>query len=292
MSELARFGPAGNSDSFYVLGYKHSEQIPDYLQNMNLNAFEYQCGSGVNIKEETAVRLGNLAAEKDIKLSLHAPYYISLSSIEEQKRLKSIDYIVQSAHAVKAMGGDRIIVHSGSCAKLSREAALALAMESMRWAIETLDANELSQIHICPETMGKTNQLGTLEEVLALCTIDERMIPCIDFGHLNARSFGKVQTKEDFCKILDMIGNHLGKTRQKSIHVHFSKIEYTSVGGEKKHLTFEDNLFGPDYIPLIELLVEYEISPIVICESDGTQAEDAAMMRSAYELLRKNKKYE
>ena len=125
-----------------------------------------------------------------------------------------------------------------------------------------------------------------------LCSLDERMIPCIDFGHLNARSFGKVQNKDDFREILEIIGNHLGKTRQKSIHVHFSKIEFTPAGGEKKHLTFEDSHYGPDYIPLIELLVEYGIYPVVICESDGTQAEDAATMRSAYNLLRKNKNYE
>ena len=292
MGEIARFGPAGNSDSFYALGYKHSEDVPEYLEKMKLNAFEYQCGRGVNIKEETAARLGDLAAAKDIILSLHAPYYISLSSTEEQKRLNSIDYILQSARAVKAMGGDRIIIHSGSCAKLSRSEALTKAMESMKWAIEALDANGLSQIHICPETMGKTNQLGTLEEVLALCSLDERMIPCIDFGHLNARSFGKVQTKDDFREILETIGNHIGKTRQQSIHMHFSKIEYTPVGGEKKHLTFEDSIYGPDYTPLIELLVEFGISPVVICESDGTQAEDAAIMRNAYDLIRKVKKHE
>jgi deoxyribonuclease-4 len=62
-------------------------------------------------QEETANRLGNLAAEKDIVLSLHAPYYISLSSVDEEKRRNSINYILQAARAVKALGGNRIVVH-------------------------------------------------------------------------------------------------------------------------------------------------------------------------------------
>lgn len=84
MHEYARFGPAGNSNSLHAMGYRHTEHILDYLGKMHLNAFKYQCGRGVDIKEETAIRLGNLTAEKDTVLPLHAPYYISLSSVDEE----------------------------------------------------------------------------------------------------------------------------------------------------------------------------------------------------------------
>ena len=194
MNRIARFGPAGNSESFTTMGYKKTEQIPEYLAQFGLNAFEYQCGRGVRISSDTAGRLAALAAERDIALSLHAPYYISLTSLEEEKRRNSVDYILQSARAVKAMGGERIVVHTGSCAKLSRGQALALAMESMRWALDALDAEGLDSVRICPEVMGKVNQLGTVDEVLALCSLDERMLPCIDFGHLNARTFGGLRS--------------------------------------------------------------------------------------------------
>ena len=157
---------------------------------MGLDCFEYQCGRGVNIGEAKATELGSIAKEKGITLSLHAPYYISMSSVEEEKRLNSIKYILDSAKAVNYMGGDRIVVHTGSCGKISRERALELAMDTMKLAVKALDDEGLSHIHICPETMGKVNQLGTLDEVLELCTIDERLIPCIDFGHLNARDLG------------------------------------------------------------------------------------------------------
>jgi len=280
----AKFGPAGNSISFTAMGYKGSLQVPEYIEKMGLDAFEYQCGRGVNIGTEKAKELGVLAKDKGITLSLHAPYYISMSSVEEEKRLNSINYILASARAVNAMGGDRIVVHTGSCGKISREYALELAIDTMKLALKALDDENLGHIHICPETMGKVNQLGTLDEVLSLCELDERLIPCIDFGHLNARDLGSLKEYSDFDNIFIAIKNRLGEERMKSFHSHFSKIEYTT-GGEKKHLTFEDKVFGPDFEPVLEICAKRDCSPVFICESDGTQAEDAKQMKDYYSKL-------
>ncbi len=281
----ALFGPAGNSISFTQMGYKGSLQVPEYLVKMGLDAFEYQCGRGVNIGEEKARELGTIAADKGITLSLHAPYYISMSSVEEEKRIKSIDYILASARAVNAMGGDRIVVHTGSCSKISREVALELASDTMKMALTALDEAGLSHIHICPETMGKVNQLGTLDEVLALCKLDERLIPCIDFGHLNARDLGYFKTKEDYKTVFDKMENAIGYDRLCGFHSHFSKIEYTT-GGEKKHLTFADTIYGPDFEPVLDLVIQKNLSPTFICESDGTQAEDAKQMKDYYNKIK------
>lgn len=280
----AIFGPAGNSESFSKMGYKSSLQVPEYIVKMGLDCFEYQCGRGVNIGTEKAKELGAKAQNAGISLSLHAPYYISMSSVEEEKRLNSVNYILASARAVKAMGGNRIVVHTGSCGKISREEALRLAINTMKLSLSALDSEGLGDVHICPETMGKVNQLGTLSEVIELCKIDERLIPCIDFGHLNARDLGVLKTKEDFEKIFIQIQNKLGNDRLKTFHSHFSKIEYTT-GGEKRHLTFEDNQYGPDFEPVMELVYKYDCSPVFICESAGTQAEDAKQMKDYYNSL-------
>lgn len=282
---MPKFGPAGNSESFAALGYKNSLQVPEYIVKMGLDCYEYQCGRGVNIGEEKAKELGEKAKAAGISLSLHAPYYISMSSVEEEKRLNSINYILASAKAVNAMGGDRIVVHTGSCGKITREQALFLALDTMKKAIDALDREGLSHIHICPETMGKVNQLGTLNEVLELCRLDERLIPCIDFGHLNARDLGILKTASDFENIFTSIKNALGTDRLKCFHSHFSKIEYTT-GGEKRHLTFEDTVFGPDYEPVMELTYKYGCDPTFICESAGTQAEDAKTMKDYYSSLK------
>lgn len=281
MSETIRFGTAGTSDSFSVMGYKTSMDVPEYTARMGLNAFEYQCGRGVRLGLDKAEKMARLAQPKDILFSVHAPYYISMSSMEDDKRLNSIDYILQSCALVKALGGKRVIFHSGSCGKQSREAALEKALDTMRRTVEACDAAGFGDLTLCPETMGKIGQLGTLDEVLALCSVDQRITPCIDFGHLNARTLGGIQTKQDYADILDRMGEALGDDRAKNFHVHFSRIEFTN-GGEKRHWTFAETQFGPEPAPLMELFAERKLSPVVICESAGTQAEDAQWMQDCY----------
>ena len=274
-----RFGPAGNSESFQAMGYRKTIQVPEYLTRMGLDAYEYQCGRGVRISQQAAKELGEKAQEHQIALSLHSPYYISLSSLEEEKRTGSIEYILQSAQAANAMGAQRVVVHSGSCAKISREEALELAKDTLKRAYKTLDEQGLGHIHLCPETMGKINQLGTLEEVLELCRVDDRLIPCIDFGHLNARTFGALNSPEGVRQVFDTMEDRLGIDRMRAFHAHFSKIEYTLKGGEKCHLTFADTVFGPQFEPVAEMIVRKGCAPTIICESAGTQAEDAAAMK-------------
>lgn len=282
---MVKFGMAGLDLNFTLQGHKKTIEVPAYLSNMGLDAFEYQCGRGVKIKEAAASEFGKAAAEKGITLSLHAPYYISMSSLEEEKRLNSVGYILDSAKAIKAMGGKRVIFHSGSCAKLSREAALAKAVDTMGLIMKALDENGLGDITVCPETMGKVNQLGTLDEVLSLCKVDERIIPCIDFGHLNARDMGIIKTMADYEAVINKMENEIGADRTKVFHSHFSKIEYTT-GGEKRHLTFEDTTFGPDFEPLMEIIARKNLTPTIICESDGTQGIDALAMKNYFNKIK------
>jgi len=275
------FGPAGNSDDFYAAGYKRTYEIFQYLSDIDLDAYEYQCGKGTNVKDETAFKIREESKKYGITVTLHAPYYISLASPDEEKRQNSVGYILKSAELVKKMGGNRIVVHSGSVGKMDRKTALELAKDTAIKAEKELKINGLSDVFVCFETMGKINQLGTLEEVLELCSLSEYFIPTIDFGHLNARTHGEIKSKGDYKAILDSIEDALGRDKLKIMHCHFSKIEYTE-GGEKRHLTFEDEIFGPDFEPLAELLYERDLSPVIICESSGTQSMDALAMKKMY----------
>lgn len=282
----AIFGPAGNGELFYSEGFKATVQMPAWLKEKGLDAYEYQCGNGVRIGADTAENIRIAVQSAGIKMSLHSPYYINLATCEEEKRLKSVDYIMQSASAAKMLGADRIVVHSGAIGKLSREEALKNAKLTLSLAQKSLDENGFSSIRLCLETMGKINQLGDLDEVMELCLEDDRFLPTIDFGHLNARWQGTLKTKDDYAKILDVLKNKLGSERANIFHAHFSKIEYTK-GGEKKHLTFDDTVYGPEFEPLAELLAERNLAPHIICESAGTQAEDALAMKKMY-LKHKN----
>jgi deoxyribonuclease-4 len=262
------FATAGKPDSFKG---EYPRDLPEYLTGFGLNGFEVQCGRGISVSDKVS---DFFASQNQIKLSLHAPYFISISSVDEPVRVKSVEYILESAITAYRLGACRVIVHAGSCAKISREQALELAIQTLKKAREVLDKNNLGHIILCPETMGKVNQLGTLEEVLTLCSFDERMIPCVDFGHLYARQQGEINYKDIFDKI----------EKYKTCHMHFSRQEY-SAGGEKKHLTFADKQYGPEFEPLLDEIAARGLEPFIVCESAGTQAEDAALMAEYYRRI-------
>ena len=129
--------------------------------------------------------------------------------------------------------------------------------------------------------MGKLAQIGTVEEITKFCKLDKIFYPCVDFGHVNAREQGSLKTTADFKSRLEYLIGELGMEKMKHFHVHFSKIQY-SVKGEIRHLTFEDNQYGPEFEPLAEALKELDLEPVIICESAGTQAEDALAMKRIY----------
>ena len=142
----------------------------------------------------------------------------------------------------------------------------------------------LQDVYYCPETMGKIAQIGTLEEIVRFCKIDEIYLPAVDFGHLNAREQGSLRTQEDYEKRLSYMIDQLGYERVMHFHVHFSKIQYSD-NGEVRHLTFEDEVYGPDFEPLAAALKKLKLEPYIVSESAGTQAEDAFAMKRMYEAL-------
>ena len=284
MNDTPKFGTAGLSDSYAAKGFD-PQKIAAYTASFGLTAFEYQCGRGVRLAHDKAQALGKAAAAQGITLSVHAPYYISMSGLDDEKRLHSVDYLLQSCALVKALGGRRVVFHPGSCGKQSREAALEKALDTMRRAVAACDEAGYGDCILCPETMGKINQLGTVDEVLALCAVDPRITPCIDFGHIYARSGGvELTDTASYAALLDKLGDALGDDRAVHFHAHFSRIAYTA-GGEKCHLTFADTAYGPPHAPLLQLMKQRKLAPTIICESAGTQAEDAQKLAAAFAAL-------
>ena len=278
---MIRFGPAGNSEAFYNAGLTKSEQAPKWLSEMGLSAYEYQCGQGVRIGEATAKAIRAEAEKYDIAMSVHAPYFINLASTEPLKQENSISYIMQSLKAAKNLGAKRVVFHPGGLGKMSRDKAMELAIQLMKEVLSRVDSEGYGDISLCPEVMGKINQLGNVDEVLELCSLDERMIPTFDFGHINARTHGGLQTTADFSELIDKLENKLGSYRMKNLHCHFSRIQF-SKGGEVRHWNYSDTEFGPDFDPFAEVIVKKDMSPIIICESKEHQAEDAVTFKNIY----------
>ncbi len=281
---MIRFGPSGNSDSFYNQGFKSTLDAAAWLKNMGLDAYEYSFGRGIGLSLDMAAKIGRTMAENGIMPSVHAPYYINLANPDPQKRQTSLSYILDSAVRAKEMGADRVVVHVGSPMKMPREEALKNCRDGLISAQKLLDENNLAGIHLCPEAMGKKGQIGNLEETLDFCRLEERFIPCLDFAHIHALHQGRLNTIADFEDVLNIGENILGLERMRNMHVHFSTIEYTSAG-EKRHRTFAEAEFGPRFHHLAPLLNKRRYTPRIICECRGTQAEDAAEMKKIWEAL-------
>lgn len=277
--DRAVFGPAGSSEAFSSK-YKSSIKAPEYLAAFGLDCFEYQCGRGVNIGRESAESLGAEAKKHNIIMSLHSPYFINLSGDGERVE-KNIGYILASARACSYMGGDRVVVHCGGLSGRTREEAMKNTLSNLGLALKAMDEEGLGNITLCIETMGKINVLGDFDEIMTICRAYESLLPCIDFGHLNCRTGGGMNSRGDFENLLTRMENDIGRDRARSFHAHFSKIEY-SKGGEVRHLTFEDDKYGPDFEPLGRLLAERGLTSRVICESAGTQDKDALTMKNIY----------
>ena len=274
------FGPGGNSDAFKAAGKKSTVEAPEWISSIGLDAYEFEAGRGVNAGETVLKAIGEQARLHGILMSLHAPYFISLSSVEEEKRTKSIDYISRSLAASELLGADTIVIHTGSASAITREEAMRLAADTLE---RNLEVNGNTEIRMGLETMGKVNQLGTLDEVITLCKISPKYHPVVDFGHLNARHIGNhFPDCDSYRRVFDAIACGLGDEYAYNLHCHFSKIEFTPKG-EKKHLTFSDTVYGPEFEPLAEAIVKEGVCPRIICESDGTMSDDALRMKRMWQ---------
>jgi deoxyribonuclease-4 len=278
---MIKFGPSGNSEGFFSAGYKHSEESAKWVSEMGLTCFEYSFGRGVNLSEQKAIEIGNAFKDVKVEISVHAPYYINFANPDDEKAENSYRFVIESAKACVNMGGERIVFHPASQGKMSREKAVSLTVERLKTLRDRIYSAGLEDIIYCPETMGKLGQIGTIEEVVEFCKIDKIYIPCVDFGHVNAREWGSLKTEKDYEERLSYMIDELGFEKMKHFHVHFSKIEF-SAKGEVRHLTFEDQRFGPDFTPLSNALKKFKLEPFIICESAGTQDVDAVDMKKIY----------
>ncbi len=278
---MIKFGPSGNCESFYAEGHKATVEAAAFVKGRGLDCFEYSFGQGVRITLATATAIKEAFEKEEIEISAHAPYFINFANPDDEMAAKSYGYVLDTAKALKNMGGKRVVFHPAAQGKATREEAVALAEKRIAILRDLIYENGLEDMIFCPETMGKLAQIGTVEEIVRFCKIDKIFTPCVDFGHINAREQGSLKTVEDYKSRLQYMIDELGFERMKGFHVHFSKIMY-SAKGEIKHLTFEDDVYGPEFAPLAVALKELRLEPYIVSESSGTQAEDAESMKKVY----------
>ena len=278
---MIKFGPSGTDEAFAAAGYSHTVEVPGFIKENGLDIFEYSVGRGVRITRETAEKIGQAFREQQVGISVHAPYYINFAGEDAEKLRATFDHLFASLDAVKYFGGTRAVFHPGSPLKSERKDAMARLMRAINLFMQEFYDTGYEDRFICAETMGKINQLGDLDEVIDIVNVADNILPCVDFGHLNARTYGSLKTKDDYKRVIDALIDGVGEKKVKNMHVHFSKIEYGK-GGEIRHLTFADNVYGPEFEPLAEVFADYRLEPWVLSESAGTQSIDAKTMKNLY----------
>ena len=281
---MIKFGPSGNCESFYVEGFSHTEQAAEFVKNRGLDCFEYSFGRGVRMTDEKARSIGAAFEKAGVEISAHAPYFINFANPDDEMAEKSYGYVLDSAKVLRLMGGKRVVFHPAAQGKMSREEAVSLTEKRLHILRDYIYELGLQDMIFSPETMGKLAQIGTVEEITRFCKIDKIYVPCIDFGHINAREQGSLKTVADYKSRLEYMISELGFEKMEHFHMHFSKIMY-SAKGEIKHLTFDDTVYGPEFEPLAVALHELRLKPYIVSESAGMQAEEARDMKDIYNKL-------
>ncbi len=273
MPPQCRIGPAG-----FPLKGPHGTDAMPYLRKIGLNAMEYQAVRSLRISRKPAVELGSTASENDILLTLHGPYAINLSSDRKLVRRQSIRRLVKSAEIASWMGAFHVTFHPGYYSGLPRELAMQAQKEAFKNVLEKMDEKRIS-VELGPETTGKPDQFGTLEELIELSNTFENVRLTLDFAHVHARTGGSIKSRGDYEKILDTVEKTLGSERMRNLVVHFSEVETTSKGyGEKRHHPLGSD-YGPDFRKLAEIIVEKGYSFIIICESPLLEVDALKMKR-------------
>ena len=281
---MIKFGPSGNSESFYAEGFSHTEEAAAFVKKRGLDCFEYSFGRGVRMSEDKAISIGDAFEAEGVEISAHAPYFINFANPDDEMAAKSYGYVLDTAKALQLMKGKRVVFHPAAQGKATREETVALTEDRLKILRDYIYLNNMQDMTFCPETMGKLAQIGTVEEIVRFCKVDPIYTPCVDFGHINAREQGSLVTVDDYKSRLEYMIAELGFERMEHFHVHFSKIMY-SVKGEVKHLTFADTVYGPEFDPLAVALKALNLKPYIVSESAGMQVEEAEIMKKIYNSL-------
>ncbi|MCH8823495.1 MAG: TIM barrel protein [Planctomycetes bacterium] len=294
MTASPLFGVAGNPPNFWASDYSSDRvHAPEWLGSIGLDALELQCTRGVRMSDERAAEFRRNAERYNVELSIHGPYYISIGTPDPKKIDNSLNELHKCVRLAKKLGARRIVFHPGTFVG-TRESGVRSAIDALKRFEQECD---LDDVRLFPEVAGKIRQLGSLDDILAICAEVDCAWPCIDFAHLHARTHGSLRSRDDFAVVFDKLQKVLGQEAfiARHLHFHMCPIEWGKQG-EIRHRAFADlqtdeqlGLFGarstatrhflPRFEPLIEEIVARELAPLIVCEAKDSQDVAARLMK-------------
>src|SRR5688572_10015972 len=238
-----------------------------FSRSIGLDAFELGWVQSVRVSEETCALIKQNAAEQDVAVSVHAPYFINLNADDEEWP-KSRKRLMDAAHFGNLAGATDIIFHPGSYFMREPVEVLKVAIPRLQACVDELRAAGNPAV-LRPETMGKSAMLGSLEDTVAMAKAIPGVLPCVDFAHLHARpGDGSLNSYEEWSTQLEMVGKVLGGEALKRLHIHLSGIEY-GLKGEKNHLPVGES--DLDLKGLFRALKASAASGRILCESPAME---------------------
>jgi deoxyribonuclease-4 len=281
MATRPRFGPAGVPPYFRELGAELAD-VPLLLREEELDAFEYQAsrwGQVPQMKQESAEQLGLEAKKNDVLLSVHGSYFVNLAGTKEVLEA-SKRRLIACARGAQWMDAYVVVFHLGYYGAAGKAKSFSDCVQALKAIVQNMNALGLRNVKLGPETMGKHLQVGSLEEILTVCETVEGTQLVIDWGHLHARTGGRLKTADDFRTVVEQAEKRLGTEAVRNMHCHFSKIEFTK-HGERRHRTLDEKRFGPDFGSFARVIVDFKLCPVVICETPFLDV-DSNKMRNTY----------
>lgn len=248
------------------------------VKELGLECMELEFVRQVHLNEESAKLVRAEAARLDIELTVHAPYFINLNSLEDKKREESIGRILKSARIGTLAGAKSVTFHAAFYMGQDKEKVYGAVKESIQKIVKIL-RDEGNTIMIRPELTGKETQWGDLQELIKISQDTEGVLPCIDFAHYFARYNGRYNSAEDFARLLSEIEEGLGREALDNMHIHMSGIEHGQKG-ERMHLVLEESNFN--YKAVLEAWHDFSIKGVVVSESPSIE-QDALLMKRLYE---------
>lgn len=260
--------PIGNGEKFtYATGI-------EYLSNIGLDAMELPFVRSVNVTHKNMHSIIEAKNKHNFYLSAHGSYFINLNAVEDEKKEKSLERIISGAEALHSVGGRSLVFHPGFYLKSTKDDAL----EEVKRNLAKLPN---FGVDYRLETTGKGTQFGNIDELINICKEIKTCKLCIDFAHIHARGNGILKEYSDFARILENVGESLGKEALEDLHIHLAGIAY-SEKGEKHHLPFLESDFN--FTACMKAFIDYGVKGCVICESPLLE-KDAILLKNTYESL-------
>ncbi len=301
---------------FGTAGVPHTTKKRDSVNGvkrvgeLGLDHMELEFVHGVKMSEESAKLVGDAAAEANVSLTIHGPYYINLAATDKKIWHASINRIIQSAKIGEVAGVKSVTFHSGFLNGMDEAANFDVVKQGIEKIYEGIDGYK---IRIAPELTGKASQFGDLQILIRMAQVFEsqNMGFCFDFSHKFARSNGGFNTYDEFVSMLQEIEKGLGHKFLENMHIHLSGMNYGEKG-EKNHVTFlgslkeyekagvkipgieeiDDYLAGKNKLggnpfnwqDCLKALKKMEVGGFVVCESPNIE-QDALLLKTYYQSL-------